>query len=83
MAKFRSRKFRFYSACSFSDSKPLLLIDNFEIETNYLHEIRLVLGDGNFMNINNVLYSLDGSNTGNTNLSNLIDTQLKPKRQMM
>ena len=48
-----------------------------------MHEIRLVLGDGNFMNINNVLYSLDGSNTGNTNLSNLIDTQLKPKRQMM
>ena len=70
-----------HNACSFSDSKPLLLIDNLEIDANYLHEIRLVLGDGNFMNINNVLHSLDVSNTGNANPSNLIETQLNPKRR--
>ena len=33
------------------------------------------------MNINNVLHSLDVSNTGNANPSNLIETQLNPKRR--
>lgn len=70
-----------YNACSYSESNPLLLINNLEIDADYLHEIRLVLGDGNFINLNNVLHSLDVSNSGNANPSNLIETQLNPKRR--
>lgn len=70
-----------YNACSYSESNPLLLINNLDIDADYLHEIRLVLGDGNFINLNNVLYNLDVSDTGNANPSNLIDTQLNSKRR--
>ncbi len=70
-----------YNAYDLKESNPLLLVDDMEIEADYVDEIRLVLGDNNFVNINNVLHSLDVSNLGNATPSNLIRTQLNSKRR--
>ncbi|APY08284.1 hypothetical protein BWZ20_08220 [Winogradskyella sp. J14-2] len=59
----------------------LLLVDDFEFEATYVYEIRLVLGDNNFMDINNVLHSLDVETLGNATPSNLIEMQLHSKRR--
>ena len=70
-----------YNTWDLREDNPLLLVDDVEIEANYVYEIRLVLGDNNFMNINNVLHSLDVSSLGNAVPSNLIGTQLNSKRR--
>lgn len=56
-----------------SQETQLLLVDNFDLNTDYFHEIRLVLGENNFMNIGNVLHALD---VNNATPSNLIKTRL-------
>lgn len=48
----------------------LLLVDHFEINPTYIYEIRLVLGDNNFMNIGETLMSLDVDE--NASASNLV-----------
>lgn len=69
------------NASELNEDATLLLVDDFEIEAYYLHEIRLVLGDNNFIDINNVLHSLEVSTFGNAKPSNVIETQLKSKRR--
>ena len=39
-----------HNATDLSEDNTLLLVDDLEIEANYVEKIRLVLGDGNFMN---------------------------------
>lgn len=70
-----------YNICDLKEDNPLLLVDDLEIDANFIYEIRLVLGDNNFMDINNVLHSLDVANYGNATPSNLISTQLDSKRR--
>ena len=67
-----------FNVSDFKEDNTLLLVDDFEVEATYVYEIRLVLGDNNFMNINSVLHSLD---LGNAKPSNLIETQLNSKRR--
>lgn len=67
-----------FNVSDLKEDKTLLLVDDFEVEATYVYEIRLVLGDNNFMDISNVLYSLD---LANATPSNLIETQLNPKRR--
>lgn len=69
------------NASELNEDATLLLVDDFEIEAYYLHEIRLVLGDNNFIDINNVLHSLEVSTFGNAKPSNVIETQLNSKRR--
>lgn len=70
-----------YNICDLKEDNPLLLVDDLEIDANFIYEIRLVLGDNNFIDINNVLHSLDVANFGNATPSNLISTQLDSKRR--
>ncbi|WP_138432716.1 DUF4382 domain-containing protein [Winogradskyella algicola] len=67
-----------FNVSDLEEDNKLLLVDDFEVETTYVYEIRLVLGDNNFMDINHVLHSLD---LGNAKPSNLIETQLNSKRR--
>ncbi len=69
-----------YNIFDLRDDSELLLVDNFEIKPTYIYEIRLVLGDDNFIDLNNTLYSLDVSNLGNSIPSNLVRLELNPNR---
>ncbi|NRD24481.1 DUF4382 domain-containing protein [Winogradskyella litoriviva] len=55
----------------------LLLVDHFEIQPAYIYEVRLVLGDNNFINENDVLVSLDVSENGNLTPSNLVNREFE------
>lgn len=55
----------------------LLLVNNSEIKSTFIYEIRLVLGDNNFMNINETLVSLDVIENGNATPSNLIENEFE------
>ena len=59
-----------YNIYDLNEDSELLLADNFEIESTHIYEIRLVLGDNNFIDLNNILYSLDVTDTGNSKPSN-------------
>ena len=65
-----------YNIYDFRDDSELLLVDNFEMNSNYIYEIRLVLGDNNFMDINNTLYSFDVTDLGDLKPSNLVELEL-------
>ena len=69
-----------HNACNLNDDVPLLLVDHVEIESTFIHEIRLVLGDNNFIAVNGLLMGLDTSNHGNSKPSNLIKTNLVSNR---
>ncbi|WP_296380284.1 DUF4382 domain-containing protein [Winogradskyella sp.] len=69
-----------YNVYDLIEDSELLLADNFEIESTYIYEIRLVLGDNNFIDLNNTLHSLDVSNLGNATPSNLVRTELVKNR---
>lgn len=62
------------------NNNALLLVDNFMVEAGFIYGIRLILGDNNFMDIDNVLYSLDVSDLGNANPTNTVSTQLQPNK---
>lgn len=68
-----------FNACDLEDT-ALLLVDHLEIESTFIYEIRLVLGDNNFMDVNGLLMSLDVSRLGNAIPSNLVRTQLESNR---
>lgn len=70
-----------FNVSDLKENNTLLLVDGFDFEATYAYEIRLVLGDNNFMDINNVLHSLDIETLGNAKPSNLIETQLNSKRR--
>ncbi|WP_299117363.1 DUF4382 domain-containing protein [uncultured Winogradskyella sp.] len=65
-----------HNACTLNEADPLLLVDHIKIEPTFVHKIRLVLGDNNFIDLNGLLMSLDVSNLGNATPSNLIRTEL-------
>ena len=69
-----------YNAFDFREDSELVLADNFEIESTLVYEIRLVLGDNNFLDINNTLHSLDVSTLGDATPSNLMTTELVKNR---
>jgi hypothetical protein len=69
-----------YNAYDLREGSELLLVDNFEIESTFIYEIRLVLGDNNFIDLNNTLHSLDVTNLGNSTPSNLVRTELVKHR---
>lgn len=58
------------------ENSELLLVDGFEIKATSIYEIRLVLGDNNFVDLNNVLYSLDITEAGNAAPSSLVQSEL-------
>ncbi|WP_400075407.1 DUF4382 domain-containing protein [Winogradskyella sp. R77965] len=65
-----------YNIFDFRNDSELLLVDNFEMQATYIYEIRLVLGDNNFIDINNTLYSFDVTDLGNLKPSNLVQLEL-------
>ena len=65
-----------YNAYDLIEDSELLLVDNFEIESGYIYEIRLVLGDNNFIDLDDTLHSLDVSNLGNATPSNVVRKEL-------
>jgi hypothetical protein len=56
------------------------LVDNLKIGSGYIYEIRLVLGDNNFIDLEDTLHRLDVSNLGNASPSNLLRTELVKDR---
>jgi hypothetical protein len=69
-----------HNACDLNEDSVLMLVDHIEIESTFIHEIRLVLGDNNFIDVNGLLMSLDVTSLGNATPSNLIRTQLQSNR---
>ncbi len=53
----------------------LLLVDHIEIDPSYIYEIKLVLGNTNFMDINNVIINLEVDE--NTIASNLVQREFE------
>jgi hypothetical protein len=69
-----------YNVYDLRTDSELLLANNFEIESSLIYEIRLVLGDNNFIDLNNTLHSLDVSRYGNDKPSNFMQTELIANR---
>jgi hypothetical protein len=69
-----------YNLFDLRDDSELLLVDSFEMKATYIYGIRLVLGDNNFIDLNNTLHSLDITNLGNSTPSNLVKMELVPNR---
>ncbi|WP_299121757.1 DUF4382 domain-containing protein [uncultured Winogradskyella sp.] len=67
-----------YNAFDLRGDSELLLVDNFEMKAKYIFAIRLVLGDNNYIDINNGLHSCDVSDLGNSKPSNLVQLELDP-----
>lgn len=67
-----------YNTNEISLGSELLLVNDFQINSTSIYEIRLVLGENNFINLNNVLHNLDVTDLGNSRPSNVLDTELKP-----
>lgn len=58
-------------------NSELLLVDHFEIRPTYIYEIRLVLGNNNFMDVNETLINLDVTENGNATPANLVSSQFE------
>ena len=69
-----------YNVFDLTEDSALLLVNNFEMNSTYIYDIRLVLGENNFINIDNTLHNLDITELGNSNPSNLIKMDLIPNR---
>ena len=69
-----------YNAYDLRDDSELQLVDDFQMESTYIYEIRLVLGDNNSIDLDNILYSLDVTNLGNATPSNVVKTELVKNR---
>lgn len=69
-----------YNMFDLREDSALLLVNNFEMNSIYIYEIRLVLGENNFIDIDNTLHNLDITELGNSNPSNLIKMDLIPNR---
>ena len=69
-----------YNVFDLRGDSALLMVDNFEIKSTYIYEIRLVLGDNNFIDLNNIVSSLDVTDSGNSRPSNLVNTELGSNR---
>jgi hypothetical protein len=69
-----------YNVYDLTEEAELLLVDDFEIESSLIYGIRLVLGDNNFIDLDNTLHSLDVSDLGNATPSNVLRTELVKHR---
>lgn len=69
-----------HNTSDLNNENALLLVDNFSVKAGYIYGIRLVLGENNFMDIDNVLHSLDVSDLGNSNPANTFSIQLEPNK---
>ncbi len=69
-----------HNAYDLKEDSELQLVDDFQIESTYIYEIRLVLGDNNSIDLDNILHSLDVINLGNARPSNLVRTELVKNR---
>jgi hypothetical protein len=65
-----------YNAYDLIEDSELLLVDDFEIESGYIYEIRLVLGGNNFIDLDDTLHSLNVSTLGNSKPSNVVRKEL-------
>lgn len=61
-----------HNVSNLSGDSELLLVNHFEIRPTYIYEIRLVLADNNFINVNDTLIHLDVTESGNATPSNLV-----------
>ena len=64
-----------HNVSDLNDELELMLVDQFEMVSTYIYEIRLVLGDNNFLSINETLVSLDVDGSGSKTPSNLVGTE--------
>lgn len=69
-----------YNIFDLSSDSALLLVNNFEIKPTHIYEIRLVLGDNNFVDLDQILYNLDTTDLGNSNPSNKVNLDLVSHR---
>lgn len=69
-----------HNVCDLYEGAELLLVNDFEIESTFIYEIRLVLGDNSFIDLNNRLYSLETANLGDATPSNIVRTELIENR---
>ncbi len=67
-----------YNIFDLNADSALILVNNFEINPTHIYEIRLVLGENNFVDLNNILYNLNTTDLGNSNPSNTVDMDLIP-----
>lgn len=67
-----------YNIFDLRHNSELLLVDNFELKSTYIYEMRLVLGDNNYIDIENTLFSFDVTDIGNAMPSNLVKLELEP-----
>ncbi|MDN3491386.1 DUF4382 domain-containing protein [Winogradskyella bathintestinalis] len=58
-----------------TNQSELLLVEHFELNPTYIQEIRLVLGDNNFINSNEILIRLETEETAT--VSNLVKTDIE------
>lgn len=69
-----------HNAYDLSADGELELVNNFEIEASNIYEIRLVLGNNNFLDLHGILHSLDVTYLGNATPSNLLNTKIIKQR---
>ena len=62
-----------YNIYDLRDDSELLLVDHFEMNPKYIYEIRLVLGENNFIDINNNLISFDVVSLDSLKPTNLVE----------
>ena len=66
-----------HNVSALNADNQLQLVSYFEIKSAYVYEIRIVLGDNNFMDIDQTLFSLDVADKGNATPSNLVNTEFE------
>ena len=65
-----------HNADHMQSDNGLILVEHCEVKAMTIYEIRLNLGNNNFININNTLIHLDVQNMGKPSASNLMNTTL-------
>ena len=66
-----------HNVSALTADNQLQLVSYFEIKSAYVYEIRIVLGDNNFMDIDQTLFSLDVADKGNATPSNLVNSEFE------
>ncbi|MFD1017174.1 DUF4382 domain-containing protein [Winogradskyella rapida] len=67
-----------YNVSDLTDDLELTLVNESEMASGFIYEMRLVLGDNNFLNMNEVLVSLDV--VGDKTPSNVVETEFMANR---
>ncbi|WP_179333787.1 DUF4382 domain-containing protein [Winogradskyella costae] len=66
-----------HNVSALNEDAQLLLVNYSEIESTYVYEIRIVLDDNNFIDINETLFSLEVADKGNATPSNIVNSEFK------